>query len=249
MKTFRVIGIALFAVLFCINFTSCSEDEPGGSGTTSAKKLVAATLYNGSLVIVYSYDKQGRLIKSESEERTFHYTWPDGAFTIERYGYGKRILPINNGLLERLYDDEMRYDLTYNASKKLSVVRDTYLNREMSCFWDGNKLKQIDINYMNHDYNDKSVEFTYSGKTCKGYSPMHVFVCEDYLFDFDFTMALPEMVGLKTNQLVSMIKDDYSTTEFSYTFTEDGYLESCTEHRTTPNGYRDWTRVYKFIWK
>lgn len=248
MKTFRFVGIVLFAVLLCVNFTSCSEDEPGGSGTTSAKKLVAAHLYDGSLVIVYSYDKQGRLIKSESEERTFHYTWPDGAFTIERNGKGKSILPINNGLLERLYDNEMRYDLTYNASKKLSVVRDTYLNREMSCFWDGDKLKQIDINYMNHDYNDKSVEFTYSGKTCKGYSPMHVFVCEDYLFDFDFTMALPEMVGLKTNQLVSMIKDDDSTTEFSYTFTEDGYLESCTEHRTTPD-YGDRTRVHKFIWK
>lgn len=94
----------------------------------------------------------------------------------------------------------------------------------MSCFWNGDKLKQIDINYMNHDYNDKSVEFTYSGKTCKGYSPMHEFVCADYLFDFDFAMALPEMVGLKTNQLVSMIKDNYSTTEFSYTFTEDRKL-------------------------
>lgn len=241
MKTFRFVGIALFAVLLCVNFTSCSEDEPEGSGTTSAKKLVAAHLYDGSLVIVYSYDKQGRLIKSESEVRTYHYTWPDGAFTIERNGKGKKILPINNGLLERLNDGgQMLYDLTYNASKKLSVVRvrDTYHNWKKSCFWDGDKLKQI----------DESVEFTYSGKTCKGYSPMHVYVCGDYLFDFDFAMALPEMVGLKTNQLVSMIKDDYSTTEFSYTFTEDGYVESCTEHRTTLE-YGDRTMVHKFIWK
>ena len=27
MKTFRMIGMALMAVLMCVNFTSCSEDD------------------------------------------------------------------------------------------------------------------------------------------------------------------------------------------------------------------------------
>ena len=71
----------------------------------------------------------------------------------------------------------------------------------------------------------------------------------EHHFDFDFLMAHPEMVGLKTNQLVSMIKDDDSTREFYYTFTEDGYLESCTEHYTTPGGYEGRMRVHKFTWK
>ena len=31
MKTFRMIGMALMAVLMCVNFTSCSEDDDGFS--------------------------------------------------------------------------------------------------------------------------------------------------------------------------------------------------------------------------
>ena len=44
MKTFKMIGIALMAVLMCVNFTACSEDDPTGDSPTpkptNEKKLV-----------------------------------------------------------------------------------------------------------------------------------------------------------------------------------------------------------------
>ena len=37
MRTFRLIGMALFAIMMCVNFTACSNDEEEDSNTTIAQ--------------------------------------------------------------------------------------------------------------------------------------------------------------------------------------------------------------------
>ena len=42
MKTFRLIGMALLAVVMCVNFTSCSDDDEEEQGETFSRYLVVA---------------------------------------------------------------------------------------------------------------------------------------------------------------------------------------------------------------
>ena len=45
MKTFRFIGMALFAVLMCVNFASCSgsDDDPTEENVTDLNKIIIGT--------------------------------------------------------------------------------------------------------------------------------------------------------------------------------------------------------------
>ena len=47
MRTFRLIGMALLAVVMCVNFASCSddEDENNDGGTVVSGKLLRCLLY------------------------------------------------------------------------------------------------------------------------------------------------------------------------------------------------------------
>ena len=45
MKTFRFIGMALFAIFMCVNFTSCSgsDDDPTEENVTDLNKIIIGT--------------------------------------------------------------------------------------------------------------------------------------------------------------------------------------------------------------
>ena len=47
MKTFRLIGMALLAVVMCVNFTSCSsDDEEESNGGKSTQELLQGVWYD-----------------------------------------------------------------------------------------------------------------------------------------------------------------------------------------------------------
>ena len=98
MKTFRFIGMALFAVLMCVNFASCSssEDDPTeepeeGDVVVSGKKIakIVGTSEESpySETYTFSYDSKGRLIEATEIE--------------EEEGYGKDTETIDYTELER----------------------------------------------------------------------------------------------------------------------------------------------------
>lgn len=78
MKTFRFIGMALFAVLMCVNLSSCSssDDDPTeepeeGGVVVSGKKIakVVSESEDWKETRTFTYDDKGRLIKStETDE-------------------------------------------------------------------------------------------------------------------------------------------------------------------------------------
>ena len=65
MKTFRMIGMALMAVLMSVNFTSCSnEDEDSETQPSNEKKLARVMRYEqdgGTMTIDFKYDKKGNV--------------------------------------------------------------------------------------------------------------------------------------------------------------------------------------------
>ena len=87
MKTFRLIGMALLAVVMCENFTSCSDDEEKPTKNddgviTNQKRLmeIKKTNAEGSLEIyTFSYDSKGRLTSVtdswNGKEYTTRFTW------------------------------------------------------------------------------------------------------------------------------------------------------------------------------
>ena len=102
----------------------------------------------------------------------------------------------------------------------------------------------------NNSENSYVYEYTYNGKTCKGWFPniedeSWTPLDDDYIF-----FAHPELIGMRTNQLPEQIFNKYTdkseyydeyyketckyeytdeeTTKFDYTLNKDGYLESCT---------------------
>ena len=84
MKTFRMIGMALMAVLMCVNFTSCSEDDdPTGVKNENGidvggKKLVKIVDKSEdgyySETYTFSYDDKGRLVFATVMEEEGNYS-------------------------------------------------------------------------------------------------------------------------------------------------------------------------------
>ena len=72
MRTFRLLGMALLAIVMCANFTACSSDDDevikdDDGVITNQKKLVEikSTSDDGE----YSYDTKGRLVSVTRTEK------------------------------------------------------------------------------------------------------------------------------------------------------------------------------------
>ncbi len=261
MKTFRLIGMALLAVVMSVNFTSCSDDdEPSKNDDgviTNQKQLVELRMTDEdgeSVITEYSYDSNGKLVSATNTEQydgsthtsTYTVTW--GANKIIESRNGEAITyTLENGLITHTSDsdggDLDNADFTYNANKQLiklinlhEVSDDYSYTITQSYTWQGEKLTKLILTDTenNSQYNDENInELSYSGKTCKGYLPIMVWTVDDL---HPLLEAHPELSGMRCNQLPDKVysKDEYNeeTAQYTYTFDKEGYLESCTEVST-----------------
>lgn len=263
MRIFKLIGMALLAVVMSVNFTSCSDDdEPvkNDDGViTNQKQLVKLKMTDEdgeSVITEYSYDSKGKLLSANRIEsnysREYNITW--GANKIIESRNGEAITyTLENGLITHTSDsdggDLDNTDFTYNANNqliKLQYDEEDYL----SYTWQGEKLTKMAWSFSDEDIH----ELSYSGKTCKGYLPIMVWNVDDLR---PLLEAHPELVGMRCNQLPDKIysKDEYNeeTELYTYTFDKDGYVESCTEvstyKRLDNNETRTETTIYTFTWE
>ena len=270
MKTFRFIGMALFAILMCVNFASCSssDDEPeveNESGVvTNAKRLAEMKMdeEGEDITWTFSYDEKGKLttikgieIDSEFDHQgtfTRNLTWGDGIIFYKN-GHDNITFTLSNGLItsaESEDGDLTDATFTYNSSKQLITFKDEqdydiYINNYT---WEDGKLTKIT------DEDGDVIQLSYNNKTCKGYFPVIAFG-DDLVDDNEFFAAHPELIGMRTNQLpikaYAKWGDEEEITEFSYTFTNDGYVESCTVKVTEMyNGEEDVDiTIWTFKWQ
>ena len=241
MKTFRFIGMALFAVLMCVSFTSCSSDDDlteekeENEIVDSDKKIskIVTKTEDDTETVTFKYDNQGRVtevIETYEEEYgkstyTFKFTWGDDIVKVnENYDNGSYtdsyILTLKNGLVRSSDNNET---FTYNSSNRFAKGQDEWSTT--TAIWDGDKLVSVTEGDMDE------ATLTYGGNSCKkGYFPFIGSIIDfncDYLF-----IAHPEIAGMRTTQLPTSItwnygyEDEKST--LSYEFDKDGYISKIT---------------------
>ena len=217
MKTFRLIGMALLAVLMCANFTACSsdDDENGDNPVknedgiiTNQKKLMEIKevykddSHTDSYTYSLSYDSKGKLIafvgKGEEGSDITNITWAEN--TIKETSDGESITySLTDGLVRTGSEtDDKNYSFAYNSSKQLTTYQygSKYSSSTRTLSWENDRVTKI-VYSDNHD-DDEISEITYGNQTCKGYFPLMALMVED---DFKTMLAHPELVGMRTTQL------------------------------------------------
>lgn len=254
MKTFRLIGMTLLAVVMCLNFTSCSDDdeepERNDDGiVTNQKRLVRIS--DGEYANDFIYDSEGRL-STFYDYYTYNYTWGDGTITeIQKSNNGRDertttfSINRNNNLIRSLHDQNRNATFSYNSSNQLIELKDVFSTIH-TFTWEKDRIVKVVENY--GDNNDVTYEYTYSGKSCKGYFPLHDIFISDGV-SRGIIYAHPELIGLRCTQLpdqrIHRTSYHECTEKYTYTFDKDGYIESFTI-TDEDDGYPE---VYTFTWE
>ncbi|MDO5482599.1 MAG: hypothetical protein Q4F47_06145 [Bacteroidaceae bacterium] len=274
MKTFRFIGVGLFAVLLSFTFTACGDDEeedlpkdpttenitPNDSTQNKPtevpeknKKLVKIRITEGSSYweAVFTYNKQGRIstvVEHEDEYSPFVYNITyigDSISIVDDGDYRTTNTLWDNKVLST--SSKSNEDNDYYQH---NLVYDTHLiNVDGDTFlsWEEDKLIKFSESYY------KEQHWIYEGKTCKGYNPVILMEAFDDWFP---AMAHPELIGMRTNYLPSSSSIEYydgdrTSCYYTYKFDEDGYLKECVKECVVSQEGRisTDTDAYYFTWE
>ena len=266
MKTFRLVGAALLAVLMCVSFTSCSSDDEdvitNEDGTISnGKKLVEVKYSHGdySEVTTFSYDNNGHLISEYYDGYISQYSWEGNTI----FDSGENLTySLVDGLIRTGKSSTWSYDFAYNSDKQIianNCYYQKYIEYKKSFTWEDGKITKI----VEDDLSSTEVKnITYSTQTCKGYNPL----IGSLVFDYYISYAHPELFGIRLNHLPTKIVQKSSpkmqgtvtydeVSEITYKFDNNGYITSCSIKETGIEnwGYeeREYTDSYtiSFTWQ
>lgn len=259
MKTFRTIGLTLAAVLMCVNFTACEEDDDEPAQNKS-KKLVEMKIvgndedYTATETFKFSYDENNRLVSCEHNEEYYdeddeenyisveNYTWEGNSISEEsKSGEYHHLYKLENGLIKSMTESvdvngatqsSEITELTYNSDNRIIEQLNIDNKPKARYTWENNKI----TSYVEEDGTPYSI--SYNDKTCNGHFPLLAAWLDLDLSDLAYTN--PELFGLKQNALPSKIErntDKYKEIiEIdSYTFDSDGYVKSFTMYNTEEN--------------
>lgn len=270
MKTFRMIGMALFAILMCVNLASCSssDDDPtekpeeGGVVVSGKKitKIVFKSEDGDSEINIFKYDNNGRLIEAtalyegdrDKYTETYQFTWGDNAIKVistfndsnSNYtGTDTYTITLKNGLAQNNEDGN---SFIYSNSNRIikCTSNDKYGEGEFSAIWDGDKLVSIS------EEDEDDATLTYGTSCKKGYFP---FVATMLANDADAAlfMAHPEIAGMRTNQLPTKITwtDNHGSEiiTLTYEFDKEGYISKIVSEEIS-NGSTE-TETYTLTWQ
>lgn len=146
--------MALLAVVMCVNFSSCSEDneDENGNPIVNGKRLSTVTIegsyYND--FFSFSYDKEGRLIRVGGSE-SFTYSWSENFITITSDGRDDREakVALNKNGTVKSYDDKwssfvFQYDSQNYLIKTNETRHDQYRTNIHYFQWDKGNLTKVE---------------------------------------------------------------------------------------------------------
>ena len=240
MKTFKMVRMALIAVLMSVGVASCTKDDPTKeeNGVVDNDKKLTKLSINADAYISFIYDDKGRLTEAKEVDGanytfTETITWGDDAIKVstkELYNGNKHnnsyTLPLVNGLVQSHQFNSTQYTTAYNQSNRLlgwGKDRD-----QTSIIWDEDKLVSATNDYYGHIYD---YTLTYEKYCKKGYFPLLSYLIDvghgSYLY-----FAHPELLGLRTTQLpasVTTVSEDYTDIlTCSYELNNKGYISKIT---------------------
>ena len=262
MKTFRIIRVALMAVLLAASFGACSKmenDEP-------QKRLVKIAYNDPSILdfcLTFKYDNKG-LLKSSTLEtvffyestsstliETYDYEWnsqsidvmvtsSDDGIIVEQYEYTYHL---SEGLIHsKTYSDGNGYEfsLGYDSSNRLTLYDDQMIA------WDNDKLTSINVDQPEYWY---TKSYTYGNTPqIKGYSPLLLLS----ITGESLILSHPEIAGLMTNKIpeteITLPNESNKLTRYEYEIDKDGYISKVIEIATQA-GVELWSTEYTIEWE
>lgn len=261
MKAFRIISVALMAVLMAASFGACSKmenDEP-------QKRLAKIILTDDSFDIHYTfrYDDKGLLKNATLETvndkennpitfmHTYNYVWNSQSIDVEDItSYNGNILEQNEytyhlseGLIRsKNYSDGSGHDFSFGYDSVNRLIRFD----DQMITWDNDELTSITVDDEVFWYNKL---YTYGTFTpAKGYSPLVAFgITGEALI-----LTRPELAGLMTSKTpvteIVLPNESNQQRRFEYEIDKDGYISKINEITTQERG-ESWTTVYTLVWE
>lgn len=276
MRTFRLIGMAVIAIMMCVNFAACSSDDDeivksddeiikNEDGIiTNQKKLIEIKDVGDKYthVTTFAYDSKGRVISAKieggKENEVINFAWANSSIVATSDGRSTTY-SLTEGLVRTSTDDNETGTYTYDSSNQLLILEENKDEYISNYTWNnGGITKYV---YKSGEGNEPTIyEYTYSGKTCKGW---YLNIDDEAWDPIDNDMiffAHPELVGMRTTQLPdqchnkSTDKYEYyderlketckteaiyeETIKYTYKLNSDGYVESVTGENTELKTYK-----------
>ena len=264
MKTLRFIGMALFAVLMCVNLASCSKEElPQYELITNGKKITKIEIsdpYTELSIWNFKYDKAGKLIEITCNDghntNKYNYTWSKNA--INTY-------ILSDGLISK--NDYREVSYSNQTGRPCDIKSPSSYAYNYNFVWDSNTggLSRRGIYYKEGNLSNITELFTFGYSndvmTCANYNPIIPILLSDG-FDGDFLcVAHPELVNARTTVLPNKFTlenfwlDDNGRFDSekirgtcNYKFDSDGYITECTMNENS-NNYYAYKAKYTIAWE
>lgn len=266
MKKKVMIGMASLAVLMCINFVSCSEDDdvPQYQLITNGKKITKIEIsdnFSGSSSYNFKYDNTGKVIEIThnypSYTQKIDYIWSNN--TINGYS-------LSGGLIRNGDYREVRY--SNNVGRPSAIDSPSSYCTYYNFVWNSSNSDELSrIGYYsrqgNRSYITDSYEFSYDKEaiTCNNYNPI-VPIFLSHLDGLGFLcVAHPELINARTTLLPNkFLREDYFFDDEGrllyeshrgdciYKFDCDGYMTECTINTNSMKSY-PYKATYSIIWE
>ena len=174
MKTIRLLGLALTAIIISVNLSACGDDDSDSPETPvdpQAKhitRVVQEEDDGDKIEFIYSYDSQGRvtsLVERETDNAhdsstytyTYDFTYGDNTVTITR---GKTYIYTYSMLNGRITSCKREYQ--YSSGTESRITSYSYdsqghlksMNEDdeiITYTWSGGDLTEMDQTYQEHD--------------------------------------------------------------------------------------------------
>ena len=273
-----MVGMALAAILMCVNFASCDKDDDGlgdsASAPSSEKRLAKVMIYDledGSKMLDESYEfvygSNGNVVKTIEgwnpyggwTTETFEHVWAlNKSFTIQWDEEEADEFILEGGkVVKRINVDEGDEEVitTYFDYEK-GYIKECRHFSEIEGDPDENESWTSSFSWVDGKLSSvfdegEMTTFLYSDQTCKrGFFPLFSDFMED-IQSFSIFMAHPELVGLRTAHLPKEIIRKNGSSTFEYEFDSEGYVVGCTAYSTYKSGSysNTYTEYYAFFWE
>ena len=261
MKAFKIISVAMMALLMAAGFTACSKMENDEPQKRLAKFAFGDDSFSHS--ITFKYDDKG-LLKNAILETVFYgesntstyidsynYVWNsqsiDVAFTSSNDGIildqNEYTYHLSEGLIRsKNYSDDSGHSFSFRYDSSNRLIR--YDNLMIA--WDDDKLTSLEVDDKEYWY---AKSFTYgTAPAVKGYSPLALLnVTGEALI-----LAHPELAGLMTNKIpiteITLPNELNQQTRFEYEIDKDGYISKAIEIWTQMEDEL-WSTGYITVWE